>query len=68
MSPKKTLSDREEELRSLLATEAGRRELQELASRYRAASGGLNPAGRSVITSILVHERMLGLVTTENGR
>jgi hypothetical protein len=62
MAPKKTVQEREKELRSLLATPAGRQELQELASRYSAASGKLNPAGRSAITYILVHERDQGLI------
>jgi hypothetical protein len=34
MTPKKSLQEREYELRSLLATPAGREELQALASRY----------------------------------
>ena len=62
MSPKKTLQEREQELRSLLATPAGREELQELASRYHAASDRLKPAGTSAITYILVYERELGLI------
>jgi hypothetical protein len=62
MSPKKTLQEREQELRSLLATPAGRKELQELASRYSAASGRLRPAGTSAITYIVVHEREQGLI------
>ena len=41
---------------------AGREELQELASRYYAASGKLKPAGASAITYILVHERERGLI------
>ena len=39
MTPKKTLQEREKELRSLLATPTGREEIQELASRYYVASG-----------------------------
>jgi hypothetical protein len=62
MSPKKTLQEREQELRSLLATPAGRKELQELASRYSAASGRLRPAGTSAITYIVVYEREQGLI------
>jgi hypothetical protein len=62
MIVKHTLQEREKELRSLLATPAGREELQELASRYHAASGKLRPAGTSVITYILVHERQQGLI------
>jgi len=63
MIVKHTLQEREKELRSLLATPAGREELQELASRYQAASGKLRPAGTSVITYILVHEREQGLIS-----
>ena len=63
MIVKHTLQEREKELRSLLATPAGREELQELASRYHAASGKLRPAGTSVITYILVHERQQGLIS-----
>jgi hypothetical protein len=36
-----SLQQREQELRSLLATPAGQKELQDLASRYHAASGRL---------------------------
>jgi hypothetical protein len=63
MTPKKTVHEREKELRLLVATPAGREELQELASRYHAASGKLRPAGTSVITYILVHERQQGLIS-----
>jgi len=63
MTPKKTLEEREDELRSLLATPAGKEELQQLASRYSATSGKLRPAGTSVITYILVHEREQGLIS-----
>jgi hypothetical protein len=63
MIVKHTLQEREKELRSLIATPAGREELQELASRYHAASGKLRPAGTSVITYILVHEREQGLIS-----
>ncbi len=63
MSPRKTLQEREQELRPLLATPAGRDELQELAARYYAASGRLRPAGTSAITYILVYERELGLIS-----
>jgi hypothetical protein len=63
MIMKQTLQEREKELRSLIATPAGREELQELASRYHAASGKLRPAGTSVITYILVHERQQGLIS-----
>ncbi len=62
MTPTKSLQEREQELRLLLATPAGREELQKLASRYHAASGKLRPAGTSAITYILVHEREQGLI------
>src|SRR5262249_28471857 len=41
MAQKKTLRQRQEELQALLATPAGRAELQELESRYEAAGGKL---------------------------
>ena len=62
MPPQKTLQQREKELRALLATPTGREELQQLESRCQAASGRLRPAGTSVITFILVHEREQGLL------
>jgi hypothetical protein len=62
MPPQKTLQQREKELRALLATPAGREELQQLEARCQAASGRLRPAGTSVITYILVHEREQGLL------
>jgi hypothetical protein len=62
MNPRKTLPEREKELRSLLATPAGRAELQALASRYHAASGKLRPAKTSVVTYILVYEREQGQI------
>ena len=64
MSPKKTFQEREQELRSLLATPAGRDELQDLVSRYHAASDRLKPAGMSAITYILVYEREQGLINS----
>jgi hypothetical protein len=62
MTPKKSLLERQEELRSLLATPAGRAELQALESRYSAAGGRPRPAGKSLITYILVYEREHGLI------
>ena len=62
MTPKKSRPQREKELQALLATPAGRDELQELASRYSAASGKVRPGKASVITYILVHERERGLI------
>jgi hypothetical protein len=62
MTPKKTLQEREKELRSLLATTAGQEEIQELTSRYCRVSGKLKPASTSAITYIIVHEREQGLI------
>jgi hypothetical protein len=62
MNPKKSLPEREKELQALLATPAGREQLQCLASRYGTASGKLRPGHRSVITYILVYERTQGLI------
>ena len=64
MAPNKTLEHREKELQSLLATPAGRQKLQELESRYQAASGQPRPTRTSVITYILVHEREMGLLVS----
>lgn len=58
----KTVQEREKELKALLATEAGRAELEEMATRYAAAGGRIWPTGRSVVTYIIVHERQFGLV------
>jgi hypothetical protein len=62
MPPTKTLEQRVKELQALLATPAGRQELQELESRHRAARGRLRPPNTSVITYILIHERENGLI------
>ena len=62
MSSTKTLRQREMELRSMLTTEGGRKEIQELESRYLAASGKMRPSRASVITYILVHEREQGFI------
>jgi hypothetical protein len=64
MPQTKTLRQREKELQTLLASPAGREELRELESRYRAAGGRMKPAGTSVITYILVHERERGLISS----
>jgi hypothetical protein len=63
MRPTKTLQQREQELRSLLLTSAGQKELNELEARYQAASGRLKPGRTSLITYILVHERDQGLIS-----
>jgi len=63
MIPKKTLRQREEEFRSLLATPAGMNELQELESRYAASGGPVRPLKASLITYLLVYERERGMIT-----
>ena len=63
MPPAKTVQQREKELQSLLVDAAGRKELQELESKYYAESGECKPARTSVITYILVHERQRGLIS-----
>jgi hypothetical protein len=63
MMEKKTLQQREKELQLLLANPAGRKELQEIESRYKAAGGRVKPPRTSIITYILVHERAQGLIT-----
>jgi len=62
MTLKKTLPEREKELQALLATPAGREELEILDSQYSAVSGKVRPAKASVITYILIHERQRGLI------
>jgi len=62
MTPRKTLRQRELELQALLVTPAGRDELLALGARYGAASGTTRPEHASVITWILVHERVHGLL------
>jgi hypothetical protein len=62
MTAKKNLRQREKELQSLLATPAGRDELQELVLRYAAAGGRVRPERASIITYILVYERERGLI------
>jgi len=62
MIPNKSLPEREQELRLLLATPEGQGKLQELASRYSAASDRPRPPRTSIITYILVHERGQGLI------
>ena len=64
MVPKKTLPQREKELQSLLATPAGRAELQKLGDRYDAAAGTQRPGRASLITYILVYEREHGLIAS----
>jgi hypothetical protein len=63
MTPTKPLREREAELRSLLATPAGQKQLQQLESRYHKASGSPRAGNTSVITYIIVHERHQGLIS-----
>lgn len=62
MAVKKTLQERQQELQALLATSEGRKNLEELTSRYELASGRPKPTGASIITYLLVHERGKGLL------
>jgi hypothetical protein len=63
MSEQKTLQQREKELQALLATPTGKEQLQELASRYSAASGRVRALGKSAVTFILVYERERGMIS-----
>jgi hypothetical protein len=62
MTEKKTLPQREAELRAKLATPRGQAELKDLESRYAAAGGGFRPERSSLVTYILVYERARGLI------
>ncbi len=62
MSKQKTLDERQAELQKMMTTPAGRKDLEALASRYEATGGKMRPSNTSVITYILVHERMQGLI------
>ena len=62
MATKKTLRQREKELQLLLATPAGQKELRELGTRYHATDWRPKSASTSVITSILIHERVHGII------
>ena len=62
MNPKKTLLQREAELRAMLATPGGRAALRELESRYAASGGGLRAERSSLLTYLLVYERTRGLI------
>jgi hypothetical protein len=62
MTRSRSLHEREKELRALLATPAGREELEATVDRYTKENGkGLSPRA-SPITFILVHERVKGLI------
>ena len=62
MRPPLTLSEREKELQALLTTTVGRTQLRDLKGKYEEEGGRLVPAGTSVITYILVHEREKGII------
>jgi hypothetical protein len=62
MTPTKSLREREKELRALLPIPEGKAQLQELAARYAAGAGQTVPARTSLITYILVYERLHGLI------
>jgi hypothetical protein len=62
MTPTKTMRQREQELQALLATPAGRKQLEELESRYQEASGRPKAGRTSTITYLLVYEREQGLI------
>jgi hypothetical protein len=64
MTVKKSLREREKELQSLLATPAGRDELEDLEARYAAGGGSLRAERTSLITYLLVHERECGLISS----
>ena len=64
MTVKKSLREREKELKSLLATPAGRDELEHLESRYVAKGASLRVGRTSLITYLLVHERECGLISS----
>jgi hypothetical protein len=62
MAQTKTRHEREQELQALMSTPEGRAGLQALASRYQADGGSARPERTSVITYVLVHERLKGLI------
>jgi hypothetical protein len=62
MSSLKSLQEREKELKALLPIPEGKAQLQELAARYAANSGQSMPTRTSLITYILVYERLHGLI------
>ncbi len=62
MPKTKTLREREEELQKLMASDGGRGELRYLEGRCTDEGGRPRPAGTSIITYIIVHERGRGLI------
>lgn len=62
MHDRKSLAERQTELQALMASLDGRKELEKLASCYQTAGGKARPMKTSVITYIIVHERLQGLI------
>ena len=62
MNPKKTLLQREAEMRTMLATPWGRAALRDLESHYAASGGGFRAERSSLLTYLLVYERTHGLI------
>jgi hypothetical protein len=62
MAVKKSIPEREKELRCLLQSNDGEAKLQELASTYAAEGGHDCWSGGSLITYIIVYERIHGLI------
>ena len=62
MPQAKSRDEREKELQALIATSAGRAELERLVARYQSEGGSHKPERASPITYILVYERDKGLV------
>lgn len=65
MTVKQSLREREKELKTLLATPAGRDELEHLEARYAAKGVSLRVGRMSIITYLLVYERECGLIRGE---
>ena len=63
MTGKKTIPEREKELRVLLQSRDGATKLEKLASTYAAEGGHQCWSGGSVITYIIVYERIHGLLS-----
>jgi hypothetical protein len=62
MAVKKSIPEREKELRCLLQSIDGEAKLQELASTYAAEGGHDCWSGGSLITYIIVYERIHGFI------
>jgi hypothetical protein len=63
LTTKKSFPERQKELQALLQTRDGEAQLQTLASQYAHESGDHSWTGGSVITYILVYERVHGLIS-----